>query len=369
LSAPLCRDEHKIKPIGETINMATLKHLTITNFRGFDSLEINDFSKVNLFVGKNNTGKTSILESIFLSIGMSNSMLPNMINQIRGLNTGDAKHLRYLFYGLKMENKPSFRAKFTDNSDRILNLEAKYTQNESISNTSSASTPELIGLDLNFRELKGNKQSINRKSSLTFDKNIINQAMPRDYTEKLHAVFVADKNDLATLTRFSDMIKRKADNSILENLQKFDNNIRDIKTLPDGIYFDVKNVEELVPSNVMGDGIRRFLSIVTAVYERDNSFVCIDEIENGLHYSAYKLLWNSLLSFSSQNNVQLFITTHNIETLACLKSVLEERQFESMQEYSKVFTISRTLNSGHKAYRYSFDGFKDAIEFDTEIRN
>jgi len=350
--------------------MTSLKHLTITNFRGFDSLEIDGFSKVNLFVGKNNSGKTSVLESIFLSIGMSNSMLPNMINQIRGLHTGDAKHLGYLFYGLKMENKPSFLAKFTDNSDRLLKLEAKYKQNESISNMSSASTQELIGLDLNFRELKENKQSFNRKSSLVFGENIINPVMPSDYTEKLHAVFVADdKRGLATLARFSDMVKRKTDNSILETLQKFDNNIRDIKALPDGIYFDVKNVKELVPSNVMGDGIRRFLNIVTAVYERENSFVCIDEIENGLHYSAYKLLWESLLVFSNQNNVQLFITTHNIETLACLKSVLEEKQFESMREYSKVFAISRTLNSGHKAYKYSFEGFKDAIELDNEIRN
>lgn len=349
--------------------MTTLKHLTITNFRGFDSLEIDGFSKINLFVGKNNSGKTSVLEALFLSLGMSNPMLPNMINQIRGLNSGNAKHLSYLFYGLKMENKPSFLAQFTDNSERRLTLEAKYKQNESISNTSSASVPELIGLDLNFREIKGNKQNFNRKSSLTFKKNTISQTIPGDYNEKLYAVFVADKNDMATLIRFSEMIKRKVDNSILEALQKFDDDIRDIKALPDGIYFDVKNVEELVPINVMGDGIRRFLNIVSAVYEKEKSFVCIDEIENGLHYSAYKLLWKSLLSFSSQNNVQLFITTHNIETLVCLKSVLEEEQFKPMQEYSKVFAVSRTVNSGHKAYKYSFEGFKDAIDHENEIRN
>ena len=66
--------------------MSILQRLTIKNFRGFDSLEIDGFSKINLFVGKNNSGKTSVLESIFLVIGMSNPMLPNTINQIRGLN-------------------------------------------------------------------------------------------------------------------------------------------------------------------------------------------------------------------------------------------------------------------------------------------
>jgi AAA15 family ATPase/GTPase len=354
---------------GEMTKMTTLKHLTITNFRGFDSLEIDGFSKINLFVGKNNTGKTSILESIFLLIGMSNPILPNMVNQIRGLNTGNAKQLGFLFHGLKMDNKPSFHAKFSDYSDRTLKLEAKYKQNESISNTSSISTPELIGIDLNFREIKGNKLNSNRKSSLTFKNRTISQSIPGDYNEKFHAEFVAEKNDLAVLARLSEMIKRKEENSILETLQEFDGSIQEIKALPDGIYFDVKNVEELIPSNVMGDGIRRFLSIITAVAGRKDAFICIDEIENGLHYSAYKLLWKSILSFSDLYDAQLFITTHNIETLICLKSVLEEEQFVSMQEYCKVFTVSRTLNSGHKAYKYSYEGFKDAIEHETEIRN
>jgi AAA15 family ATPase/GTPase len=65
--------------------MTILQDVTITNFRGFDSLEINGLSKLNLFVGKNNSGKTSILEALFLLIGMSNPALPNRINQIRGL--------------------------------------------------------------------------------------------------------------------------------------------------------------------------------------------------------------------------------------------------------------------------------------------
>jgi AAA15 family ATPase/GTPase len=351
--------------------MTTLERLTIKNFRGFDFLEIDGFSKINLFVGKNNSGKTSVLEAVFLVIGMSNPLLPNTINQIRGLNTRTSKQLRYLFHNLSDGNKPSFTAKMSDSSERTLKLEAKYKQNETSSDNSSTAKPELIGIDLDFRELKGNKISPSRRSSLIFSNgdNVINQMIPHDYNEKLHAVFVADKNDMATLVRFSEIIKRKEDIPILETLQKFDDNIQGIKTLPDGIYFDIKNSEELIPSNIMGDGIRRFLNIVTAASEKKNAFICIDEIENGLHYSAYRLLWRSLLSFSNLNNAQLFITTHNIETLACFKSVLEEEQFTSMQEYCKAFTVSRTINAGHKAYRYSFEGFKDAIDHESEIRN
>jgi AAA15 family ATPase/GTPase len=348
--------------------MATLKHLTITNFRGFDSLEIDGFSKVNLFVGKNNSGKTSVLEAVFLLLGMSNPMLLNTINQIRGLNTGSAKQLRYIWHGLKMGNKPSFSARFSDSSERLLNLEAKYKQNETPADNSSTTKPELIGIDLNFRELRGNKIPPNLKSNLTFEDNGIKQTIPRNYLEKFYAVFVSEKNDRGSLLRFSEMIKRKEEIHILETLKRFDDNIIDIKPLPDGIFFDLKNSEELMPINIMGDGIRRFLNIVTAVSERKDAFVCIDEIENGLHYSAYKLLWESLLSFSNLNNAQLFITTHNIETLACLKSVLEEKDFENMRDFSKVFAVSKTEKSEFKAYQYQFEEFKTAIENDIELR-
>jgi AAA15 family ATPase/GTPase len=356
--------------------MTTLNHLTIENFRGFDSLEIDGLSRINLFAGKNNVGKTSILESLFLVIGMSNPVLPHLVNQIRGLNVNGAKELRYLFHNLSEANKPEFQAKFNDASERRLRLEPKYSRNEFANGnidgiaagTSSLSKSALFGLDLIFQETK-NGQEHSFKSGLLFENGMINQTIPQNYNEELHAVFVAEKNDLAALARFSEMKRQKAADSILDVLQKFDNNIKEIITLPDGIYFDVNGAEELIPCSIMGDGIRRFLNIATAVFEKKNSFVCIDEIENGLHYSAYKLLWKSLLSFSNQNDTQLFITTHNIETLACLKSALEEAPFEAMQEYAKVFTVSKTVNSGYKTYRYSFEGFKDAIDLDAEIRN
>ena len=41
-----------------------LKSISLTNFRGFASLELKDLQRVNLIVGQNNSGKTSLLEAI-----------------------------------------------------------------------------------------------------------------------------------------------------------------------------------------------------------------------------------------------------------------------------------------------------------------
>ncbi|EAJ5683422.1 DUF2813 domain-containing protein [Campylobacter lari] len=43
-----------------------IKTIKITNFRGLKDLEIKDFKRFNVFVGKNSCGKTSILEAIFM---------------------------------------------------------------------------------------------------------------------------------------------------------------------------------------------------------------------------------------------------------------------------------------------------------------
>jgi AAA15 family ATPase/GTPase len=58
--------------------------LEINNFRGIRKLELNDFNRINVFVGKNNVGKTTVLEALFLLNGASNAILPLKINGFRG---------------------------------------------------------------------------------------------------------------------------------------------------------------------------------------------------------------------------------------------------------------------------------------------
>lgn len=367
--------------------MALLKDLRITNFRGFDALEINELSKINLFVGKNNSGKTSVLEALFLLFGMSNPALPGNINQIRGLNMFNPNQFTYLFHNLKLENIPSFKGTFEDNSERELELNAISHQQKKVfppdlpnaysqqrnnfppNLSSTRSVSEIAGIGLRFSQNEKGRQKIQKDCSVFYDVNGINHVFSNNYEETLSAAYISsDKNDFTTLARYSEIVKRNKENIILETLQKLDGNINGIQPLPDGIYFKLKNVTELVPSNIMGDGIRRFLNIVTAVSEKYNAFILIDEIENGLHYSAYEVLWKNLIFYSQQNNVQLMITTHNIETLESLRAILEDSQYKEMRDYSKVFSISRTAESKYKAYKYSYEEFKTAIENDMELR-
>ena len=59
--------------------------LAIKNFRAFGELEVADLGPINLFTGMNNTGKTSLLEAIFLLLGGGSPHLAANGNVVRGL--------------------------------------------------------------------------------------------------------------------------------------------------------------------------------------------------------------------------------------------------------------------------------------------
>jgi len=361
--------------------MKLLQNIKIKSFRGFDDLEIDGFNQINLLIGKNNSGKSSILEAIFLLIGMSNPILPESINRLRGLNIKTADEFKFLFHKLKLINRPEFEGVFSDESSRSLKYNPIFSKtgndggskkigvNELTIDASTAS-PNMTGLELEFYLKNRHDQRKAYKSSIIFNLPEIIQNQNTKYKEDLHAVLITgNSNEANALTRYSEIVKRKKGDIVLKAIQKIDNNIESINPLPDGLYFSYKDIDELVPSNIAGDGVRKYLNIVTTIAEKSNSIVLIDEIENGLHYSAHKSLWESIIAISNEFKVQLFITSHNIETLKCLKELLDTPEYKNTQDKLSVFTVSLTKKLGIKTYKYTYSGFKKAIETETEIRN
>jgi len=367
--------------------MVLLEELEIKNFRGFDALKIEGLSKINLFVGKNNSGKTSILEALFLLTGTSNPALLNYIDNMRGLNTYSSAHFKYLFHKLTFESKPFLNGVFSDTSEREVEFGlifksrltnarlpavAVTTQPQSGNMFSSVpSIPEAVGLGLNFTERKSSAETFSWQNNVYYSANNgINFEPVNSYNETLFATYIyPTRNDSDTLRRYTEIVKRDESDDILDMLKMFDENIINVQPLPDGIYVKLKDAAELVPINVMGDGVKRCFEIITAAINKSSTFVLIDEIENGLHYSAYRHLLKWLISYSQKYDKQLFITTHNIETLESLNSVLGEDQYQEMRDFSRVFSISKTARSEYKAYRFSYDEFNTAIENSLELRD
>ncbi|MGD1919625.1 MAG: AAA family ATPase [Pleurocapsa sp.] len=83
-----------------------LEQLKIENFRCFKSFELNNLGRVNLLVGQNNSGKTSIFEAlkVFFSDDTFKSLKQIMVNNGEYVQNTDKFDISYLFN--KHELKP-----------------------------------------------------------------------------------------------------------------------------------------------------------------------------------------------------------------------------------------------------------------------
>ena len=108
--------------------MDGFKNIDIKNFRGIEHLKIDDFSRVNVLVGHNNSGKSSVLEALMLQTGMSNPDLPQQLNTLRNVNLySNFAEIRYMFYGIDMQKMPEFTAEQFDTIKRHLKLSLAYS--------------------------------------------------------------------------------------------------------------------------------------------------------------------------------------------------------------------------------------------------
>jgi len=125
-------------------------------------------------------------------------------------------------------------------------------------------------------------------------------------------------------------------------------------------------LNNLIPINLMGDGIRRILGILATIYERRNGILLIDEIENGLHYSTLSVLWKTILKAVFDNNVQLFVTTHSYE---CIQAMTTAYQSSGRnKDFISLFRIEKDKSGRHHAFQYESDTLIAGIEKDFEVR-
>lgn len=111
--------------------MDGFKNIEIKNFRGIDHLKIDDFSRVNVFLGQNGSGKSSILEAILMLSGMSNPGLPQNINLLRSRGiVGQYLDVRYFFHNLILSNPPELLSEQNDGVKRHLVLKMPFAFDE-----------------------------------------------------------------------------------------------------------------------------------------------------------------------------------------------------------------------------------------------
>lgn len=355
------------------------KSLEIENFRSIKHLNIEDLGRINVFLGRNNSSKTTILESLFLLIGTTNPELIIRIHNFRDLILNEANDLSFIFHNLDFNNtikikvlseiQNDFREVTIMPSSAVSKTKKIEVDVENLSYESTRDENEVNELIINATIKKRRSPQKKAISKLTHHKGVFNLTPPNDFSDNLRGVYVTPKIPLAPnlVKELESLIINKQHRSLTSMLKAIDPLITDISFGTNRmIYVDV-GMRRLIPFNLLGDGVRRYLSILLAIYNARDGVVLIDELENGLHFSTLAHLWDDMIRTSQEFNVQLYITTHNIETLHYLKSTLEKDRNKDFQQHVRAYTL-RNINGVHKSYKYEFKGFENAIIEGIELR-
>ena len=324
-----------------------LDSLEIKNFRAFKHLRIEKLGRVNLIVGKNNVGKSSVLEALWIYAEQAEpALLYHILAQRNELVIDEDADwrtlvnaqerilaLNNLFFERKDAGLPQNAicigsASDTENTVRI-NVQPSSAVQEN--GKTSSGLPLSAALLLQYGQESWVRMSL--------DQNYLwgEHAVPIGYTDYVitHVVSAAglSSTDMATLW----------DNAVLLDLQ------HDVSAALQVIAPDTININFVgakkgsieripvaklrsgslpVPLRSMGEGMNRMLGIALALVNAKDGMLLIDEVDTGLHYSVLPDLWKLIFEVAHRLNVQVFATSHSWDCIQAFQQAAADNTEE-----------------------------------------
>ncbi|POZ52843.1 AAA family ATPase [Methylovulum psychrotolerans] len=314
-----------------------LTDIAIKQFKCFSDFQVSGFKRVNLIGGKNNIGKTALLEACFINV--YSESIDGIITAIHSIK-------------FARENLNLLADKANNvNSQQLIDTTRIYAAKSTVSDT-AFSILEENGIKEYHFTLQGELTSINGKDLNITAKRINNIEFIDNYGWS--------NQDL--ISAFQAIQKQDKESELNTYIRAFDDSIENFKVIGDkpqcktnGIYRDISE---------FGDGLRHYISIICALYQCENGYLFIDEIDNGIHYSQLDRLWDIILSLSKQNQCQVFATTHSKEMLEALVRAAQ-KQADSDISYT---ILVKNKQAEVKTISLDYDMLLDSMTQGYEVR-
>jgi len=337
-----------------------LKKLKIQNFRLFQTLHVDSLNHVNLFVGKNNSGKTSFLEALYLLFGPKQDFeqFSSTFRNPQGHVIDDFENFwTWLCYGRNPDTKVQISASSIDlEHDYLIRLE---------------STANTIKVDYYDHKPDTNSTAEQQTPLETRTIHRISRASLSSIRKEWPTVSVFSTRLRTTEedTRLFNQIaiKRGGRQRLIELLKKTEPRLQDLQYLQLGtkpfIYADV-GLETLIPVSQLGQGFGRLLQIFSEVILSETKILLIDEIENGLSYKAQLDLWQGLAESTHRTDIQIFATTHSYE---CVQAAHEVYAHDEPHDFT-LHRLERRYDDNIHIVTYNPMTLETAMKLEFEVR-
>ena len=285
-----------------------IESIRARNFRCYKDLKVTDLSRVNVIVGENGTGKTALLESVFLASGGSPELGLRLQN-FRGMGSGQevsTEGLRGLWRDLffdfdqskpaeiaLVDTKGSARSllvslgtggnvslpieEFEGGSALEISLPIDFTWNDQSAGPASTARPRIENGRLVFPPAT----SVSRV--LFFPSHF--RLNPEEGAKRLSQLSKLDELD--ALNDFVSAVYPEIGAVSVENIAGSWQ-----------LFVKVQGRKERMPLALHSAGASKFIAILLGIASKTQSCVLIDEIENGFYFRKFTDVWKAFHSLA-----------------------------------------------------------------------
>ena len=369
----------------------------VKNFRCFRDLQLNDLGRVNLIAGRNNSGKTALLEAIYLHSGDRNpktflrdqgyiSRTPRDYRRLRESDDVDSISIiswDAIFNNFDTTKSIEMSAKFSRPKFPLFDKGLPASLEISIKPQDSEDFDKALRQfrisNFNFynfdfyedMEMLEIKPDYRRQPDYMLLLN--GGALPSRFKGKplIQSDFLHAREKIAlsiNAERFSNMRQARTVSTLIDALQIIEPRLIDLEIPVDSrrplIYADI-GLGKLIPLSSLGDGMNRLASLILAMGETAQGVIFIDEIENGLHYTIQKDVWKIIGQIARNLNIQVFATTHSLEMI---RAAHEAFKGENPYDF-RYHRLDRNADTGDiEAVTYNEFSMNAVVSIDYEVR-
>lgn len=357
-----------------------LKELRLNNFRLFDQLVVQDMSRVTLVAGRNNSGKTAMLEAAFLLTGRNNVDIVRRLMVFRGIEGLQSAEVlsverllwSYLFPRTMNEPVASLQGIF-DDGPRQVTLEVEHRAEGKRPLTDASSEETYANLDRSLKMAYRSSNGHTYGASMWFEGGELRtdqRSLPHE--PLMRAIYFSTRRTLFSnedAERFSRLaIEKRGLANFLRALKLMEPHLVSVDLLHSGgkpmLWGDV-GLGEMLPLAYMGDGIVRLAALLLAIEDANGGVVLVDEIDTGFHHSVLPEVWQVIDEASKSSGTQVIATTHSLECIKAANKWFSGRVVEDMG--FRLVRVERT-DAKVRAVTFKPAELEAALTNDLEVR-
>ena len=366
-----------------------LRNLKLEKYRSFDEYELSNLSRVNLLVGKNDCGKTSILEAIHFLVSRGDPMVLAECAGRRGEGADVAPRsaapslaeagsrsrqigpsIARFFFGHRFAPGATLRVsgeghgcvsvgvRLSDEADDVDPSAFNLLIESSALDTTFAIPVTENGYLANYRRQR-------------FRGRWFDQGSP----PPVQFVALDSLDGEALREAWDTALKGGRETEAIDALRLLHEDVESIVFLTSdasrtesgrtGVLLGLggDGRRDRVPLGSHGDGMHRLLALSLALVRAAGGFLLIDEIDTGLHWTVMDDMWRLVVETARKSSVQVFATTHSFDCIRGLSALVESRP-----DLGGEVSIHKIGRSIHKAVHLDAEDVKAVVEQNIEVR-